>query len=177
MNQFIRIKNIVMIMLCTSVIILAAGYVILSIQIDSLKQQKSSFAVSFVSTKKVSSIKGGTQEPIGELKIDKTGKVIGMNFVLYEIHDEIDYEITVKNNGTMSASIMDLLVTPDFTDNTIMKTYSPISMQVSSIGGRILEPGEETTVKLSVFYSNTDNEVTTKKISGKIGLLAESAEE
>ncbi|MBQ3307252.1 MAG: hypothetical protein IJG68_03550 [Bacilli bacterium] len=177
MNQFIRIKNIVMIMLCVAVIMMAAGYVVLSMQLDNLKQQKSSFAVSFINAKKISSIKGGTKEPIGELKIDKTGKVIGMNFVLYEVHDEIDYEITVKNSGTMSASIMDLLVTPDFTDNTIMKTYSPISMQVSSIGGRILEPGEETTVKLSVFYSNTESESTMKKISGKIGLLAESAEE
>lgn len=173
MNKFIRIKNIVIVMLCITVIAMTAGFIILSLKLEYLKTVQPNFNVSFVNIKKITSIKGGTYEPIGELKIDETGKIINMNFVMYSVHDEIDYEITVKNQGNMNASVMDVITSPNFNDPTIMKLYDPVSITLSSIGGRILEPGEEATIKLSVFYNST-KEATTKKISAQIGLLTES---
>ena len=76
----------------------------------------------------------------------------------------------------MDASIMDILVSPDFNDSTIMKLYSPVTVNISSMAGRVLEAGEEATFKVSVFYSLSDNpaELTTKKINAKLGLLTES---
>ncbi len=177
MNNFIRIKNIVIVMLCITVIAMATGYIILSLKLESVRNENSIFNVSFSNIKKVSSIKGGTKEPIGELNIDSTGKLIGMNFVLYSVHDELDYEITVKNEGNMAASLMDLILTPDFEDASTIKNFHPISLTVSKIGGRVLEPGEEATVQLSVFYNATEKEATTKKLTGKIGLLVNSYEE
>ena len=179
MNNFIRIKNIVIVMLCITVIAMATGYIILSLKLESVRNETSTFKVSFSNIKKVSSIKGGTKEPLGELSIDSTGKIISMNFILYNNHDEIDYEITVKNEGNMNASLMDLILTPDFEDTSIMKLYHPVSLTVSKIGGRILEPGEEATIQLSIFYNSIDKslEQSTKKITGKIGLVANSYEE
>ena len=176
MNKFIRIKNIVIVMLCVTVVAMAAGYIVLSLKLENLTVVQPQYSVSFTNIKKVTSIKGGLKEPVGDLKIDDTGKIIDMNLLLYSPHDEIDYEITIKNQGNMDASIMDILVSPDFNDPTIMNLYSPVTINVSSMAGRVLEAGEEATFKVSVFYNSSDNpnELTTKKITSKLGLLTES---
>ena len=179
MNKFIRIKNIVIVMLCVTVIAMAAGYIVLSLKLENLSVVQSQYDVSFTNIKKVTSIKGGTKEPVGELKIDATGKIIDMSLLLYSPHDEIDYEITIKNQGNMEASIMDILCSPEFDDPNIMKLYSPVSINISSMAGRVLEAGEEATFKVSVFYNSSNNpaELTTKKINAKLGLLSESVSE
>ena len=176
MNKFIRVKNIVIVMLCVTVVAMAAGYIVLSLKLENLSVVQPQYSVSFTNIKKVTSIKGGTKEPLGELKIDDTGKIINMNFLLYSPHDEIDYEITIKNQGNIDASIMDILTSPDFEDPAIMKLYSPITITVSSMAGRVLEAGEEATFKVSIFYNSSDikEELTTKKINAKLGLLTES---
>ena len=176
MNKFIRIKNIVIVMLCVTVVAMAAGYIVLSLKLENLTVVQPQYSVSFVNIKKLTSIKGGIKEPVGELKIDDTGKIVDMTVVMYAPHDEIDYEITIKNQGNMEASIMDILTSPDFNDSTIMSLYSPVTVSVSSMAGRVLEAGEEATFKVSIFYNSSNNpsELTAKKITAKLGLLTES---
>ncbi len=176
MSKYIRVKNIVIVALCITVVIMAAGYIILAIEIDKLQNVDSVFDVSFTNVKQISSIKGGSAEPSGSIDIQDSGKSLKMNFILNEVHDEIDYEITIQNRGTMDVALIDLIMSPDFTDFAILQAYDPISISLSTINGRILEPDEEATVKLSVFYNPVSSPSLEgmKKISGKVGILAES---
>ena len=176
MNKYIRIKNIVIAMLCLTVVIMAAGFVVISIQLDNIKNEKSSFEVVFKKTKKTSSLKGGTQDPLEEVKIVSSGTIVDMNVSLFSPHDEITYDLNVQNKGTSNALITDLIVSPDFNDKEIAKIYEPISINISNISGKILAPGEEATIKVNVFYNQTDDETLLGKhnVKAKIGIIAKS---
>ena len=40
-----------------------------------------------------------------------------MDFQLYHEHDEVDYEVTIKNEGTLDATIVSLFSSPDFKES------------------------------------------------------------
>lgn len=175
-------KNIVIITLCSTIIVMAIGFIALSIKIDHVNSEEKVFDVAFIGVRQISSIKGGVYDPNGELTIDTEGKILHMDFTMYEEHDEIDYEITLENKGNVDASIVKLLMSPDFEEKSVAKDILPISISISDISGKILEPGEEATVKLTVIYNSTtpmkavdeNANMQEKKLSGKIGLIAES---
>lgn len=176
MNKYIKIKNTVIAALCVTVILMAAGYVVLSIKLDNIKNEKSSFEVIVKKVKKVSSLKGGSKDPIGDVRISKSQMAVEMEYVLYEPHDEMTYEIIVQNRGTIDATITDIITSPDFSDIKTASSYEPISIMVTSIDGKILAPGEEATIKVSVFYNPTTDPTLLGKhsISGKIGVISKS---
>jgi len=176
MNKYIKIKNIVIVILCFTVVVMAAGFVVLSINLENIKNEKSSFEVVFKKAKKTSSLKGGTIDPKANVKIMSSGTVAKMDLTLYAVHDEITYDLNVQNKGTSKAIITDLIVSPDFSDKDVIKEIEPISVDVSNIGGKILEPGEEATVKVNVFYNTTQDEklLGTHNIKAKIGIIAKS---
>lgn len=176
MNKYIKVKNIVIIMLCATVILMAAGFVVLSVKLDNVKNELNSFNVEVKKVKKVSSLKGGSKDPLGEVKISKSKTSVNMEYVLYNPHDEITYEIIVQNKGTMRAEITDVISSPDFDDIKIASDYEPLSLSVTSIAGKILDPGEEATMKVSVFYQPTKDQKLLGKhtITGKIGIMSKS---
>ena len=172
-------KNVIIISLCSTIILMAIGFIVLSMKVDQVKSEEKIFDVSFIGVKQITSIKGGLFDPSGDITIDTEGKVLHMDFTMYQEHDEIDYEITIENKGNVDASIVKLLMSPDFEEKSVAKDILPVSITISDISGKILEPGEESTVKLTVIYnsSNTSEEIsetTEQKVSGKIGLIAES---
>ena len=177
MNKYIKVKNIVIAILCLTVILMAAGFVVLSIKLDNMVNEKNNFEVIFKSAKQASSLKGGEKDPFSSVKVTSSGAEIEMEFVLYEPHDDVTYDLIVQNNGTVNASIIDLLVSPDFSDKNIAKTYNPISVNVTNIAGKILAPGEEATVKVNVFYTPTEDALLLgpHSIKGKIGIIAKTA--
>lgn len=176
MNKYIKIKNTVIAALCVTVILMAAGYVVLSIKLDTIRNEKSTFEIVIKKVKKVSSLKGGSKDPIGDVRISKSQMMVDMEFVLYEPHDEMTYEIIVQNRGTMDATITDVIATPDFNDLKIASSYDPLSLTISSIDGKILAPGEEATIKVSVIYNPTKDATLLGKhtVSGKIGVITKS---
>ncbi len=178
MNKKGNIKNTIIVILCITIIAMGIGFMVLSMRLEGLKSEEEVFDVRFTSVRMLSSIKGGDKDPKSELKLDKTGKVLTMNFDLFREHDEIDYEVTIKNMGTVEASIVSLLSSPDFRSKETIQEISPITISISDISGKLLEPGEETTVKISAIYNTSKSGTMTKdnekKIKGKIGILAES---
>ena len=163
---------------------MAIGFIALSIKVDLVKSEEKVFDVAFIGVRQITSIKGGVFDPSGELTIDTEGKLLHMDFTMYQEHDEIDYEITLENKGNVDASIVKLLMSPDYEEKSVAEDILPISISISDISGKILEPGEEATVKLTVVYNSTtpaeeveaeeNVETQEKKVSGKIGLIAES---
>ena len=175
MNKKGNIKNVIIVILCITVISMAIGYMVLSISLETVKAEEDIFDVRFTSFRLMSSVKGGEKDPVSNLEIDKKGKILNMDFELYKEHDEVDYEVTIKNEGTVEASIVSLFASPDYRDKSVLQTISPVMISISDISGKILEPGEETTVKISAIY-NTGAVKKDKKmeLSGKLGIIAES---
>lgn len=179
MKAFQNVKNVIIIVLCVTIISMAVGFIVLSVRLEGYKQEEEVFDVRFTSVKRLSSIKGGNKEPLANLVIEESGKILDMNFLLYKEHDEIDYEVTIKNEGTVDASIVSLFSSPDYRNKDTIESIAPVTISISDISGKLLEPGEETTVKVSaIFTTKVDPKKTVsekgKELSGKIGIIAES---
>ena len=170
MLKQINIRNSVIAILCITIIFLAIGFIVLSIELENKNSQK--FDISFINIEKVSSLKGGALEPVGDLKIESNGKVLDMNFTLNSVHDELIYKATIKNKGTMPASITKLIETPEYSDR-FSKSIRPITISYTDIEGKILDAGETTEIKILVDYQPDD---INKKhdISLKLGIISES---
>lgn len=176
MKKKIDVKNIIIVVLCITIIAMGIGFIVLSLGMEGLKNGEKKFDVRFSSFHKLSSIKGGVENPSGAFEIKNSGKVLDMNFLLYQEHDEVDYEVVVRNAGDMKAKIISLFASPDFSNSEVAKEILPVSIQISDISGKILDPGEETTIKISAFYHPGTNLKTSKfiQVSGQLGILAES---
>ena len=174
-----KIKNTIIVILCITIVSMAIGFIVLSMRLESYKNEEEVFDVRFTTVKLLSSIKGGENDPIGHFDVEKTGKILDMDFQLFKEHDEIDYEVTIKNEGTVPATIVSLFSSPDYRSKDVIKSISPVTISISDISGKLLEPGEETTIKISVIYNvpSTPTVATKSKtmnLSGKIGIIAES---
>lgn len=173
MKKLVSIKNNIIVILCVTIVFLSIGFVILSVKVDNLNKNKAIFNVSFSNVRQITSIKGGMVEPGGRLDISKNGKVLHFDVDLYNEHDEIDYEVTITNKGTIPAVVDELIMSPDFSDIDVLKSIEPIVLSVSDISGKLLEPGEDTTIKLSVMYGSGVKSGQ-KNVTGKIGIISET---
>lgn len=174
----VKTRKGVIVILCVTIILLSCGFVFLAMKLNESLSKEEVFDVSFSDVKQLSSIKGGALAPNGKLKISSLGKVIDMDFNLFNEYDEIQYEIKITNNGSIPASIVDLMISPEYSDNS--KT---LKVSLSDISGKIIDPGEEISAKLSVSYTSSNNPVINgvqqksigeKSLKGQIGLLTES---
>ena len=175
-----NIKNVIIIILCITIISMGIGFIVLSVRLDGYRKEEEVFDVCFTNIKMLSSIKGGSKEPTGQLEIDSSGKILNMDFRLFKEHDEVDYEVTIKNKGTVEASIIKLFSSPDFRNKNVINEIAPVTISISDISGKLLEPGEETTIKISAIYNpslNLGEETILEEVidlSGKIGIIAAS---
>ena len=171
-----KIKNIIIVILCVTVIAMGIGYMVLSMKLDHYRKEEETFDVRFTSVKLLSSLKGGEKDPSGKLEIQDTGKILTMEFQLYEEHDEVDYEVTIKNEGSVEASVVNIISSPDFRSVETIQRIAPLTISISDISGKILEPGEETTIKISAIYNPSLDKADLEDgpLTGKLGIIAES---
>ena len=162
----INIRNLIITLLCITVIILAIGYSVLAIRLDAYKNKKESDE---------SSVKGGTEEPECTTSINDDGHTLSMNFTLNNPKDEMAYTVTIKNTGTLKAKIIDIVSSPDYiNDKLAINSIKPVSITKTDISGKILEPNEEATFKVLAVYNNGGTGV--KKIPYKLSLISSSVE-
>lgn len=168
----VSIKNVLIVVLCFALISMSVGFIILSVKFETLKNKNNVFDVKFSDVRQINSIKGGTSNPKGKIDVLKNGRILDLSFELFKDRDEIDYEITIKNEGTIDAEITDLLMSPDYIGR-FKDDIAPVKIVLSSVSGKTLEPDEEITVKLSVLCNgNSSNKI--PKVNAKIGLLSSS---
>lgn len=157
----VSIKSLIIALLCITIILLAIGFCVLSVRLDSLNKKETSFDVSFKNIKEETTIKGGTNVPICKAVITDDGLSIDMDCKLYTKGDEVAYTITMINNGNLDAKLIKLI------NNNI----DGLSIKTTTIENRELSEGEEIKIKVVV----TNNE-TNKLINGKykLSLLTKS---
>ena len=110
----INIRNLVIVFLCITVIIMAIGFSVLSIE---LKKDDPFFKVSFTQIEQTSSVKGGTIDPEAKYKINSSGQRVDFNFILNNPYDELMYKVVIKNEGNIPIEIKDIIETQEYTKN------------------------------------------------------------
>ena len=106
-------KNSILIFLCITIISLVFGFVFLSARLKEVKKGSSLYRVVFSNIEKVSSIKGGKVEPVSSAKIVLNGHELEMDFELSDIHDEIVYTVSIKNEGNLTVKVLDIIKSSD----------------------------------------------------------------
>lgn len=167
-------KDIAIVVLCIGMLVMALGFSALSMKLDQYKNKSDSFNINFIDAKMISSIKGGKEEPLGSIKIDKSGNILNLDFSLFNEYDEISYEVRMQNDGTVPIKIIDLLSSPDFKDSDVLKNISPVIISISDVKGKTLEAGESSIVKISVRYGSSQLNNKKVNLKGKIGIIAET---
>ena len=177
MKKMINIRNSVIIVLCLTIICLVFGFIVVSIELTKEKKENASFNVIFSKVEKSSSVKGSTVEPRSSVSNDGNKKILHLNFELNAIHDEIIYEATIKNTGTLPAKIVKIMQYPDYQKEEIAKNIKPITIQISDMENKIINPNEEATLKIIVYYSPTATENKQKSFDFDLGLITESVKQ
>lgn len=175
MPKKISIRNLIIILLCLTIICMAIGFSILSYRLDTLKNKEEVFDVVIDKVVEETFVKGSKESPSGKNSITNKGNTVNMQFNLYAPQDELAYTLTIKNKGTIKAEIVDLISSPDYINDSNEKNkISPVTITLTDISGKVLEPGEETIVKVVVIYNQTSNP---KKLTipYQISLLTKSA--
>ena len=96
-----------------------------------------------------------------------------MDFTMNNARDELNYNITIQNNGTVDAEVLDLIESPEYYKGAFKTSLLPVSISFSDVSEKILEPGDSTDVKLNVVY-NYSTVTGVKKFNYKLGLLSKS---
>ena len=165
----INIKKCLITILIITIIVLTIGFITITVKYTSNAKKEIKYNIEFTKIKKISSSKGSSKEPLSKIEITKNGKILDMSFNLYSPKDEIVYEITLKNTGTVSAEITELLMSPNYVEDNKSFIY-PIKMSLTDISGKDLEPGEDAVVKIKLLYDTTDK-IEAKTIKGKLGII------
>lgn len=165
------VKNIIIVFLCLTIIFLCVGFAILSKELETVKEERHAYDVYFESIDKVSSVKGGTYEPISEAEIVKEGKEINFNYKLYVTNDQITYNAVIKNNGTFKVKVLDLLESPNFATD-LNKLITPVTITYSDVIDKELEPGEKLDLKIVVTYNPSTMISGLREFKYTLGLIA-----
>jgi len=172
MKKMINIRNSVIIILCITIICMAIGFIVISIDYTKNKKKELSYNVVFNNIKKLSSVKGSNEEPKGIVKINDNSAEIEMNITMNAPHDELSYIATIENDGTVPIEILDIMESPDYKLNSFKKLINPVTITLSDIKGKVIKPGETLELKI-VFYYNTGGSGV-KTFDYKIGLITKS---
>lgn len=175
MKKLINIRNSVIIILCITIICMAFGFIVISMELKTEKDRVPSFQVVFSKIEKISSVKGSTIEPVGNADIDENGSKLYLQFELNAVHDELIYLATIRNNGTIPAKIVDIMKSPDYEKETFSKMIQPVTIQLSDYQNKIIQPNEEMDLKIIVYYNASTGAGGKRGFQYDLGILAESA--
>lgn len=176
MKSIINTKNTIIIILCITIILLGIGFSYVCMQLDYQNKKKPSFDLKIKRVEQLTPIQGGDKKPTGIYNVSNSGKTINLEFNLYAPRDEISYKIIIKNEGTIKASIINLIEIPDYiNDESYSKNIYPIKISHNDIVGKVLEPDEEIELNVVAYFSYKAKPINKKAIY-QISILAEQAD-
>ena len=172
MKSMINIRNSVIIVLCITIICMALGFIVISVDYTKNKNKDLTYKVEFTKIKKKSSIKGSTIEPKGKVSISENAAEIEMNITMNSQHDELSYIATIENEGTVPIEIVDIIESPDYKLDSFKKLISPVTITLSDVEGKIIKPNETLDLKIIFYYNGTSTGP--KTFDYKIGLITKT---
>ena len=174
MKKLVQVRNRIIIVLCITIICMGIGFIILSMAFKKEKESISSFDVVFSDVQTIAFVKGSDIEPSGKIEVIEGGRELDMTFTLNSVHDEASSVVTIRNNGTLPAEIVDVFTSPDYSIETYQKLISPVTLTFSDLKGKIIPPGEEMELKVVAYYAPNSITDAKKVVRCKVGLITKS---
>lgn len=143
----IKTKNTTIIVLCITVICMVVGFIFLTMEWGKVNRDNPVFSVDIISAKQLTPIQGGNISPSINTSITNSNQTVTLNFNLHNPNDEIGCNLTIKNTGTITAEIINLIEKKDYIEDY------PINIKYNNIIGKILEPGEEIELNILASFS------------------------
>lgn len=159
MNRKHGQKKVLIGLLIAAVLMMSVGYAALAsqLEIDGVSKIAGKFRVEF--TNITEGVATGLAKNTTAAKAADTTATFDIEFVVPG--DSMTYEITVKNTGTLTAKLDEIVGLPSETDTDPIK-YTVTGVQV----GDILDPNEEVVVTVKAEYdSNVQSQPSDDQLS------------
>ena len=148
MKKLVKNKNLIILILCFTIILLCIGFSLISIRLKE-------------------------QEAEGKIY---NGKTAYFTFNLTSPKDTLTYIITIKNNGNLKAKIDGLAESPDYlNDNNQANAILPVIINHNDITNQELNPREEIKLTITVEFSNS-GQTMNKTVPYAISILSSYVE-
>ena len=156
MKRLVKNKNILIIILCITIILLSVGYALIAIRLKEREATDKIYDVSITNIQEGTAIRGGEVLPTSKSDIINGNKTADFTFNLQNPGDTLTYIITIKNNGNLKAKIDGLAESPDYinNDDEASRIY-PVIINHNDITNQELNPGEEINLTITVEFSNS----------------------
>ena len=176
MKRLVKNKNILIIILCITIILLSIGYALIAIRLKEREATDKIYDVSITNIQEGTAIRGGEVLPTSKSDIINGNKTADFTFNLQNPGDTLTYIITIKNNGNLKAKIDGLSESPDYLNsNTQANMILPVIINHNDITNQELNPGEEINLTISIEF--TSNGLPMEKIIPyKISILSSCIE-
>ncbi|MCI6107386.1 MAG: hypothetical protein PUE33_02875 [bacterium] len=176
MKKLVKNKNLIILILCFTIILLCIGFSLISIRLKEQDAEGKIYDVEIVNIQEGTAIKGGTVLPTGTYKIEDNGKTANFTFNLTSPKDTLTYIITIKNNGNLKAKIDGLAESPDYlNDNNQANAILPVIINHNDITNQELNPREEIKLTITVEFSNS-GQTMNKTVPYAISILSSYVE-
>lgn len=168
MKKKLKNKNLIISILSVTIIILVICFVVLMFNLDK-DDEDLKYEVLFNEVTLVNSTKGGLYEPSSNVEIIGDGMELDLDFKLHEAHDEVTYNVIIKNRGNVKCEIVDLIETPNFSGD-FKDNISPVTIKYSDAIGKVIDAHDTYNLKITVTY-NPSLITGDKSFSYKLGLI------
>lgn len=162
--------------LSMGIILITLCFLVLLMEYTKLKEGTPSFKIEVTKVERMTPIKAGTTSPKSNESITDNGLSVDMSVSLYHPNDEITYIITIKNTSDTKGKIVNIISQPDYIDNEkyLLDIY-PAKVVMNNVSGKVLSPGESTTLKITYTYGYIESETYNAiNIPYKISLLTQT---
>ncbi len=158
MKKTANIRNLIIVMLCVTIIFLGIGFAYLALVLENDRKEKPILEVTITKIVEETPIKGGLVSPTGIKELKNSNKTLNFNFIMYTPQDELTYTITVENTGNQPAKIEDIVTYPDYLhDSKLRDNLYPITITHNDLKGKVLSPEDELELRIVVTYNQGKN--------------------
>ena len=103
MKKLVKNKNIIIMILCMTIILLCVGFSLVSMRLEEKEAAGKVYDVEITNIQEGTAIRGGVDLPYAATEITDNGKTAEFIFNLSYPEDTLSYIVTIKNNGNLKA--------------------------------------------------------------------------
>ncbi len=147
MREKIKLETTIILVLSITIVFIGIGFIYLSMKLNQAKENKEKYEVNITKIVKGNIINGSNKSIETDSEIIDNKKTAKFKLNLKNVKDSVSYTIVIKNTGTLSAQI----------DNIIERNNFPkdlVTIKYNDIVGEVIEPGDEIEMDLNVISPN-----------------------
>ena len=167
-------KNVLIVALVAVVLVMAVGYAAFAQTLTinptaTITEQEDNWNIHYDKTKTTgagvidaTTGDGGTAAPTGSISFDGTGQTATINATLNQPGDTVKFTLTIKNDGTIKATLADPVISEVAADSNadpLIVKEGNIIFTVSRPAQTTLAGGAETTMTVTAQFDNAATSV------------------